>query len=253
MPATAFPTSGSTSAKASSTPDHDGSVSPTSPPFSPITPVLPTASLAPASIDHDRVSPHAAAQAEQIPFPPNPVAISESQNPDAIALRSALSILQIQRQQSLRDMRTLEKQKLAAVMDPEAFARAVANGEIQSAPQAGICGIGHRNEVGIEADGNDPTANESYSNPSFGTIPGPQNIIRSPPINWAKYHVVGSALDGLHEEQTSHPTNDESQRRMQTDYARPPKHVIAAPYRPWVDDLTTATTNTDGLTRKTGK
>ncbi|KMP09966.1 hypothetical protein CIHG_04270 [Coccidioides immitis H538.4] len=65
-----------------------------------------------------------------LPPEPAPVPISESDNPDAIALRSAISVLQIQKQQTLRDIRTLEKLKQAAAENPEAFAKDVVKGDI---------------------------------------------------------------------------------------------------------------------------
>ena len=79
---------------------------------------------------------------------------------------------------------------------------------------------------------------------AYGPFPRPQNIVRCPPINWAKYHVVGEALDKLHEEQISHPTSGEPQKDI--DLARSPKYMIAAPYRPWTDKLPDPSMRTKG-------
>lgn len=216
--------------------NHNGSVSPQGPPYSPITPVLPSATLAPASTGYARES-HPL-HVDQLPLQP----ISESDNSDAIALRSALSILQIQRQQSLRDLKTLDRQKHEAVADSETFANNILSGKIRSASNEGILGqsqgVRQAWDQHQSANGGSQTDQNSHEGgrpSSFDTIPTPQNIVRCPPVNWAKYHIVGEALDKLHEEQQSHPTP--GQPRTEQDAIRPPEHVIAAPYRPWADKL----------------
>lgn len=198
-----------------------------------------------------------------MPEPPKPVPISESTNSDAIALRAAMSILQLQRQQALRDMQTLERQKEAAVANPEAFARDVASGKIKARGMQGILGpvgevqdgfngVDSRRkeelngrpaddvEDGVEMDDSEdeddkPTAETSRV---FGEIPSEQNVVRMPPVNWTKYHIVGESLDKLHEEQRSRPVagqplRDEDLKPKQ----RAPEHVIASPYDPWRDKL----------------
>jgi hypothetical protein len=67
----------------------------------------------------------------------------------------------------------------------------------------------------------------------FGHIPVPQNVVRMPPINWAKYQVVGEPLDRMHEEQLYRPSPGQPSRE------RAPEHVLASPYRPLVDHLET--------------
>ncbi|MCJ1254390.1 hypothetical protein MMC24_002205 [Lignoscripta atroalba] len=215
---------------------RDRSISPAGPPYSPITPVLPAATLAPASTGYGQIP------ASNPVDPPSAVPISEIDNPDAIALRSALSILQMQRQQSLRDLKTLERQKHAAVADPEAFARDVSSGKIKSYPPTGLFGSGQITSDSQQKYWRDDEPHESDDDKmisgntsEFGRIPGPQNVIRCPPINWAKYHVVGEALDKLHEEQRSRPTPGEPHRDQEP--TRASEHVIAAPYRPWTDKL----------------
>ena len=174
-----------------------------------------------------------------------------------------MSILQLQRQQALRDMQTLEKQKEAAVANPEAFARDVASGKIKARGmrdvlgpvgevQNGAKGVDYRQagepngslaervedseEMEDSADEDDKPMAEPSS--TFGEIPSEQNVVRMPPINWAKYHIVGESLDKLHAEQRSRPVagqplRDEDLKPKQ----RAPEHVIASPYDPWRDKL----------------
>ena len=204
--------------------------------------------------------------------------VSESQNPDAIALRSAISILRMQRDRSLLDLQTLERQKRQAVAEPEHFRRQLTAGRIHS-------GVGskallgsewgnvtpapslnkHRQEQSDEEGDQDDEEEEEEEDdeedgsvmeidreeaqrgnaddplrPStFGPIPTPQNIVRCPPINWAKYHVVGKPLEKLHEEQRSRPSpgipHQDEVRSQVADGAA--EAVIAAPYRPFVDKV----------------
>lgn len=222
------------------------SSSPTAPPFSPITPVLSSATPAQSSGGYGFAPPPTTIR------PPPPVPISESDNPDAIALRSAISILQIQRQQSLRDLKTLEQQKQAAVADPVAFAQGLSAGKVKSASTTGLFDgtSGSHNSTATQSTGSDPDNQHAanQADPNFGTIPGPQNIVRCPPINWAKYHIVGEALDKLHEEQRARPTPGEPQRDELP--ARATEHVVAAPYRPWADKLTEPPMRTRSVAKK---
>lgn len=235
-----------------------GSVSPDTPPYSPLTPILASSSLSglngalhqqnappanqprpePELQQRQRQRQHQHQQHQPQPLLP----FSESDNPDAIALRSALSILHMQRQNALRDLKTLDRQKQTARADPEAFAADVVAGRVKTARSSGL-GIGprpdHAPETGKDSPANDDGEEPSPNNPlrsNFDDLPGPQNIIRAPPINWAKYHIVGEPLDRLHEEQKDRPTP--GQPRRDGDENRPgPKHVIAAPYSPWTDKL----------------
>ncbi|GES64952.1 hypothetical protein ATEIFO6365_0009044700 [Aspergillus terreus] len=248
--------------------DSDRPGTPPRPPYSPVTPVL--AHLAPVpnggAPAHPIVPPasspspttrvassFSAATPSDFPGPmsmappppaaivasePPPVPISESENPDAIALRSALSILQLQKQQSLRDIRTLERLKKAAAADPEGFARELAAGNLSAKDPGGFVNFTHDEEDG--GDGEDESGEAEESNKSrgasgLGTIPTPQNVVRMPPINWAKYQVVGEPLDRMHEEQRRRPSSGEPRREDSTQ--RAPEHLLAAPYRPLVDKL----------------
>ncbi|KAL8933022.1 MAG: hypothetical protein Q9216_006560 [Gyalolechia sp. 2 TL-2023] len=217
---------------------HDSSESPTGPPFSPITPVM--SSTLPSNEAQDYH--HGPPSAQDPPIPPLEP-FSESDNSDAIALRSALSVLQIQRQQALRDLKTLEQQKKAAAADPEDFLKAAAAGEIRT-QRSGVLGsepglspsplqatsVHHEEDLGWKAK---PTS--VSDNIKYGKIPGPQNVVRCPPVNWAKYHVMGQSLDKLHGEQRRRPVNDQGD--ADGPHTGGQEHIIAAPYNPWKDHL----------------
>lgn len=240
------------------TPMQDRPSTPPPPPYSPLTPVFaqlePVAAsgativpppLSPTPTTHD---PFDQQYGDQAPLPPAkpaefkprppPVPISESENPDAIALRSAISILQMQKQQSLRDLKTLDRLKDTVAANPEEFARELAAGHLHTENRGAV--IQFTDEGAIDSDddtkGNATHTENAGSSPSsFGRFPAPQNIVRMPPINWAKYSVVGEPLDRMHQEQLGRPSPGEPGR------GPAPEHVLAAPYRPLVDRLETPT------------
>ena len=215
-----------------------GSVSPDAPPYSPITPVM---ASSPVPDSYNRSPFHSSPASSQ---PHALVPFDENDSSDAIALRSAISILQIQRQQSLRDLKTLERQKVAATNDPEAFATEIVAGRVKTTYAGGLDVGPKANNVAsdstVQGDGmqTDPDPGHergSGSNRKFEDIPGPQNIVRAPHINWAKYHIVGEPLDKLHEEQRIRPTP--GYPSSDKDIPRASESVIAAPYCPWTDTL----------------
>ncbi|KAF1975787.1 hypothetical protein BU23DRAFT_67589 [Bimuria novae-zelandiae CBS 107.79] len=260
MPALLVDTSTpSTSPSAFSTPSdqpeqrRSQSRSPNRPPVSPITPTVSAAQLA-------RPEPSDARTRVVPPPPPPPTAtfrqqppsipISESENPDAIALRSAISLLQLQREKSKRDLKALEELKAAAVQDPHAFVRSLqeqrkeAAGkpvDILSPTLSDIADLAakesadgrsedegaRKDSVQVDTPGQDST--------KFPAIPQPQNVVRCPPVNWAKYHIVGEPLDKLHEEQKRYPGSSEPPRTQQGTKA--PSHRVAAPYSPFTDGV----------------
>ena len=225
---------------------------PPRPPYSPVTPVfaqlepLPTGEpkiipppLSPSPSTHDvsaapayRPPPPPANPPVFKPEPP-PVPISESENPDAIALRSAISILQIQKQQSLRDIKTLDRLKEAASVNPEAFARDLAEGRLRTEDHGTVIQFSDDSAMDIDEDTDDAKKEDGTS--SFGRIPPPQNVVRMPSINWAKYQIVGEPLDRMHEEQLRRPSPGAPRREPA------PEHVLASPYRPLVDRIETPT------------
>ncbi|KAB8273252.1 hypothetical protein BDV30DRAFT_238680 [Aspergillus minisclerotigenes] len=231
---------------------NDRPGTPPRPPYSPVTPVfahlapVQNASTSNGAPSHPIVPPAsspsptsrtggATASLPTTPavFAPEPVAvpISESENPDAIALRSTISILQLQKQQSLRDIRTLERLKQAAAADPEGFARELAAGNLTAKDPGGFVNFTHDEE-----DEDDEMRDSKEGGAlGLGTIPTPQNVVRMPPINWNKYQIVGEPLDRMHEDQRRRPSPGEPRREEPAQ--RAPEHVLASPYRPLVDKL----------------
>ena len=223
------------------------SPSPTRPPVSPITPTVSAAQL--ASLPRAEPRPHVAPP----PFttfrhqPPS-VPISESENPDAIALRSAISLLQLQREKSKRDLKTLEELRTAAVSDPQAFARSIqaqrahpsrTSVDPLSPTLADVSSSLLGGNVGAENEQRNGERRKDSADPASSTkfppIPQPQNIIRCPPVNWAKYHIVGEPLDKMHKEQRQYPGSVEPPRNQQG--AKAPPHAVSAPYSPFTDSV----------------
>lgn len=262
-------------------PEQARQPSPSPPPFSPITPTmsvslpaknegsstnnvyvppLNTVVRKAAASQHESQGQTAASQQQEPQPPPPSRPISMSDNPDAIALRATMSILQIQRQQALRDMKRLEQQKIKALADPEAFARGVSEGKIQARSVQGIVPTADEqdqdedseDDMSTETPGSTKVGGDGGKVEPFGTIPSAQNVVRMPPVNWAKYHIVGESLDKLHEEQRARPIpgqplRDEDLRPKE----RAPESVIAAPYNPWVDKVGEKPTRTrNGAKRK---
>lgn len=240
------------------------SESPTSdrPPVSPITPTATVAQLAPIERSDSRPRneppprPAPAPASASAPAPtvfrqqPPSVPISESENPDAIALRSAISLLQIQREKSRRDLKALEELKHAAVQDPESFMRSLQHQRAQAARAhhdvltPTLAGLTDAVNGDDSATGQQPGAGrkdsasvDSNTAPKFPAIPQPQNVVRCPPIEWAKYHIVGEPLNKMHEEQKKWPGSSEPPRLANGH--RAPSHSVAAPYSPFKDAVGT--------------
>ena len=76
-----------------------------------------------------------------------------------------------------------------------------------------------------------PPITKKPAKPPFNTIPGPQNVVRMPHINWDKYHITGEPLDRMHEQQRRWPGST----AYGTDRGR--EFSVAAPYSPWQDSL----------------
>ncbi|KAJ5591987.1 uncharacterized protein N7459_002356 [Penicillium hispanicum] len=234
--------------------EQDRPGTPPCPPYSPLTPVFAhldpvaagEATIIPPPLSPSpttRTLPHLTSAYQPPPPPtvppvfkppPPPVSISESENPDAIALRSAISILQLQKQQSLRDIKSLERMKEAAATDPEGFARDLAAGRLKTEDRGTVIQFSDDGPMDTdeedEKEGAKP-ADEMTSTSAFGHIPPPQNVVRMPPINWAKYQVIGEPLDRMHQEQLRLPHPGQPAQ----------EYMLASPYRPLVDQLETPT------------
>jgi hypothetical protein len=208
---------------------EEGSATPPRPSFSPVTPTISHTSL----VSGD---PSTRPPPEWIDEP-EPLPVSLEDNPDAIALRAAISILQLQRQQSLRDIKALDRMKVAALKDPDKFVQDLKAGKLTKPDPVGVINMDDSDDDTADdtrkaTDGVESASHASVSH--FGKFPNAQNVVRSPPINWDKYHVVGESLDKLHDLQQKRPGSDYStdeHGRVQ------PEHEIAAPYRPFVDKL----------------
>ncbi|KAK4099784.1 hypothetical protein N658DRAFT_498027 [Parathielavia hyrcaniae] len=118
--------------------------SPPRPPVSPITPTLapaqlPSASLA-GSTSYNATENFAlgrpththTSQTDQVGIAPPPAQpIDFDSNPDVLALKSAISILQLQRARATADIQTLNRAKQAALANPEAFGADLAAGKVR--------------------------------------------------------------------------------------------------------------------------
>jgi hypothetical protein len=179
--------------------------SPQRPPISPITPPLP-ATLLPGD---NRPSFTHTQQTEQVGIPPPPpVPIDFENNPDVIALRSAISVLQVQRGRATADIQALSKIKDEATADPEAFLRDLAAGKVKSQEhKIDFSALNDDDDDDGDDEDEDGDANMTTKEPqrSWTNMPNPQNVVRAPPINWAQYAVVGESLDKIHSDQLSRP------------------------------------------------
>ena len=234
-----------------------------SPPHSPITPRAIAAQLA-------AMEPYNPPRA--IPQPA-PVPIAESDNPDVVALRSALMILQMQRETARRDIKELQRMRDDAVRDPEAYVKELVERtkreeekrKLKGRPPERedllaptlkyvVQGLGEDAELlktekkeestkmeglnkersGDDADSSSDEEDDDSKTSKFGAPPKPQNIYRMPPVNWAKYQVAGPSLDRLHEEQRARPAPGHPALPEQGD-GRAEPYMMAGPYLSVVD------------------
>lgn len=173
-------TEAATPAPAAQATASTGSASPPPPPISPITPTLGPADKAAAESLPPRQT-FAHAQPNQVavpPPPPKPILLDE--NPDALALRSAIAVLQMQKRKAESDLVTLHKAKEAAMGDVQGFVEDLGERKVQS---------------GGGGEGEKP----------WSQLPARQDVVRCPPVNWSQYAVVGESLDKLHAEQRATP------------------------------------------------
>ncbi|KAF9774668.1 hypothetical protein IL306_007299 [Fusarium sp. DS 682] len=196
-------------------PPSNNPPSPTRPPVSPITPPLrptqrPAAEATSAGAGGRPSLTHSQPDQTAIP-PPAPQPIAFDSNPDVIALKSAISVLQIQRQRATADIQALSRAKDEAVQDPEAFIKDLVTGKI-NAPANNSDSDDEDTEMGGQGASNQQDPGEGSSKqriatqpPAWTNIPQPQNVVRCPPINWSQYAVVGDSLDKLHNEEVTRP------------------------------------------------
>jgi hypothetical protein len=193
------------------------------------------------------------------------VPIQESDNSDVIALRSAIALLQLQKETGKRDIQTLLKLKEDAAADPEGFVtelvkRKAENNhdgppvdDLLSPTLRYLAGAVNAESASSRQQGTDTTTDIdpkgpairgksddddglTEDDPKFAATPKPQNVFRMPPINWAKYQVVGPSLDKLHEEQRARPIQGQPFRED----VRAETYVMAAPYQSMTGEASTA-------------
>ena len=191
------------------------------PSYSPITPTLSHSSL-PYQQPAGAAPPQARWMEEPAAQP-----IDLEDNPDAMATRAAISILQMQRQQTLKDMKDLNKTKQAALQQPEAFMHELRAGKLTPRSRDGV-------NVDVDGDESDDEQVNTESDSPFNHMPAAQNVVRAPPIEWSKYHIVGEPLDRMHEVQRQYPGFEEE---MLDTEQKPRPYRIAAPYQAFTDKL----------------
>ncbi|KAF7195504.1 hypothetical protein HII31_03098 [Pseudocercospora fuligena] len=201
--------------------------------------------------------------AEYIPQPPN-LPFSSKDATDAVALRAAISTLQFQKQKAQDDIHVLEKVKQLALDDPEHFKEELAAGRLkEQRPKIGdlqaildAAEDGDSDDevvLGAPADGqyttramaskslspeipdSQPASQKPLSDSQaqhFPRIPGPQNVVRMPHINWNKYGISGEPLETMHEQQKKWPGSAQGYG-----VSRGREYAVAAPYSPFHDQM----------------
>ncbi|KAG8631875.1 hypothetical protein KVT40_001015 [Elsinoe batatas] len=117
---------------------------------------------------------------------------SDEDSTDAIALRAAISSLQVQRKKAEEDIKTLQKIRNDALARPDEFQKHVvetATKQLRKPSKFNVNAPDEQDEKMVDS----PQA--------FPPIPEPQDVVRCPPINWDKYHVVGESFDRMHNAQ----------------------------------------------------
>ncbi|KAG6088415.1 hypothetical protein E4U15_006090 [Claviceps sp. LM218 group G6] len=238
----------STGKAPSFTPSRRGSTSPVPPPMSPITPPLaptPPDDVADAADSYLSWQPrqplkHSSQSWQQMGIPPPPPEpIDFDSNPDVIALKSAISVLQVQKARAVRDIQTLNKVRKEALADPGAFITDLADGNVKAREDFVFGGSDDSDqdseeneddeeeeeddEIEEEQEEQEDEEDDDEESPAqqqqqqqqqqhnrksrpWSALPKPQEVVRCPQINWAQYAVVGGSLDKLHAEQLSHPS-----------------------------------------------
>ncbi|KAF6842487.1 hypothetical protein CMUS01_03072 [Colletotrichum musicola] len=209
---------GAAAPPAQTPPQSSRSTSPARPPISPITPTLPPARLAdpppPFAADRPVLTHSTQPPAASATPPPRPEPIDFDSNPDVLALKSAISILQLQQKKAAADIKALSQAKNAAIENPPAFLADLESGKVHtqgdklfldSDSDSDEEGEGKKkaSDSGAVGDGQSKAPEEPRP---WNSLPKPQNVVRCPPINWSQYAVVGESLDKLHADQLARPS-----------------------------------------------
>ncbi|GAB0135340.1 hypothetical protein EsDP_00003682 [Epichloe bromicola] len=226
------------------------STSPVRPPMSPITPPLaPTLPPDTAPSPRNLLPPrqpltHSSQPSQQIGIPPPPPEpIDFESNPDVIALKSAISVLQVQQSRATGDIQALNRVRGEALAEPEAFIKDLAAGKVKPRDDF-VFEAGDSDEDGEENDGKRFSQGQSDKPRAWSSLPKPQDVVRCPPINWAQYAVVGESLDKLHAEQLSRPSQgnpavfgSSGLYDVNVDGKQETYNGVAAPYDPGRDAI----------------
>lgn len=103
--------------------------------------------------------------------------------------------------------------------------------------------VSNSQRVSRPSSSNSNTPLAKNGSPPFGRIPGPQNVVRMPYVNWDKYHITGEPLDQLHDLQRKWPGS------FPYGHERGREYAVAAPYSPWLDPLDIQQPGWDAETR----
>lgn len=147
----------------------------------------------------------------------------------------------MQARNATTDIQTLQKVKERAVADPEAFTNALVKGELGK----------EGSSVPLYTDDDEDDEEEDVKmdvdakNKKWPILPKPQNIVRTPPINWTQYAVVGDSLDKLHADQVARPSEGKPQKLGPDGvlvfggdgFKRAVDFGVAAPFSPMRDRL----------------
>ncbi|TWU78021.1 hypothetical protein ED733_006492 [Metarhizium rileyi] len=199
-------------------PTRSRSTSPVPPPMSPITPPLAPARPSDAPPAAGTLPParqtftHSSQPSQQIGIPPPPPEpIDFELNPDVIALKSAISILQVQKRRATGDIQALNRVKDEALDDPKSFMKDLAAGKVKARDDFDFEAADSEDELqdmdAVASNGKRSSRQGEEPKPrEWSSLPKPQDVVRCPPINWAQYAVVGESLDKLHAEQLGRPS-----------------------------------------------
>ncbi|KHN94494.1 uncharacterized protein MAM_07682 [Metarhizium album ARSEF 1941] len=232
------------------------SASPIRPPMSPITPPLAPAQprdVPPAAAELPparQTYTHSSQPSQQIGIPPPPPEpIDFEQNPDVIALKSAISVLQVQKRRATGDIQTLNRIKDEALDDPESFMKDLAAGKVKPRDDClfeSVDSDEHDGDTGGENSRSKRSSRQDEeSKPrEWSSLPKPQDVVRCPPLNWAQYAVVGESLDKLHAEQVARPSQGlpavfgpNGMYDIKTEGKQEKYTGVAAPYAPAKDRI----------------
>lgn len=113
-----------------------------------------------------------------------------------------------QRKTATTDIATLERTKARAMENPEEFLRALGAREIRTRGDP-LFNPGSMDDDDEDSDDEMKKTNEmegiEADKKPWEPLPTPQTVVRTPPINWAQYGIVGESLDKIHADQLARP------------------------------------------------